>query len=384
MISDYSCSHIPKPLPILIVLFFPQLCFAQMFGTHFFYWYDCPKHDCKQERMPYHPPGMDEPYRGTYYSSQSTKWYEQQVDDLEAAGFDYIFPVSWGERHQPPHFKQTVLKRLVRVLEKKRSRLRIGLYDDTQSQPMEWNADHGRGKVNSTDNDELKMSLANPEALKYFYDYKIKPFFEMIPRKMWATHNGRSVARGGRPLILTFTIYYYKDQDHAHVLWRRIKQAFEKDFGVEPWILPDWSWWHFDPKLADVADGKCVFGAAGPAGTQTYETPNGYIVSNLGPGRDDRKIGSDLYHPRWSDGDGNDTGQENQWLRDNFAKIPPNAHLVVLESWNELFEGSALCRCVDYPKRDGGTLPDDYYIQSIHSLIEERRENPARRQEGRE
>lgn len=360
----------PRRLTAFAVsLVFTGLTHAGQVGTHFFYWYDCPKTDCKAERMPYHPPGMDEPYRGTYYSSTSDAWYVWQLADLNAAGIDCIFPVSWGESHHPGHFKQSMLAKLVKAIKKTRSRIKVGMYDDTQSEASAWNKDQGRGYVNSTTDAKLQMSLADPTTHEYFYDRKIKPFFEMIPRELWATHNGRPVAAGGRPLILTYTIYYYKDREAAHTMWAKVKKAFAADFGVEPWLVACWSWWHFDPKMREVADGQCIYGAAGPAGIQTYTTPNGYTVSNLGPGRDDRRIGSELYHPRWSDKDGQDDGREDQWLRDNFKAVPPHANLIILESWNELFEGSALCRCTDYPKRTGGTLPETYYIEATRRLI---------------
>lgn len=343
---------------------------AGQVGTHYFYWYDCPNVDCDTSRMPYDPPGATSPYNGTYYTSLSTDWHEWQVTDLEAAGFDCIFPVSWGERYHPNHFKQSVLTRLVTAIQNTGADLKVGLYDDTQSEPMEWNADNGRGYVNSTTDPNLQMSLADPAAPWYFYNQKIKPFFQMIPQSMWATHNGLPVSQGGRPLILTFTIYYYKDRASAHTMWQAVKNAFVADFGVEPWLLADWSWWYFCPNMGQAADGECIYGAAGPAGIQTYTAPNGYKVSNLGPGRDDRYIGGTLYHPRWSDGDGYDDGLNDQWLRDNFDLVPADADLIVLESWNELWEGSALSRCVDFPARLGGTLPDDYYITKTRTLID--------------
>src|SRR5690606_3941130 len=148
------------------------------------------------------------------------------------------------------------------------------------------------------------------------------------PQSMWATHNGLPVSQGGRPLILTFTIYYYKDRHAAHTMWQTVKNAFQADFGVQPWLLADWSWWFFNSNMSSAADGECIYGAAGPAGIQTDAAPNGYKVSSLGPGRDDRLIGQSLYHPRWSNGLGADDQLEDQWLRDNFQQVPSDADLV--------------------------------------------------------
>ncbi len=341
------------------------------FGTHFFYWYDCPNTDCDMSKTPYDPPGTSSKYNGTYYTSLSTDWYEWQLADLETAGIDYIFPVSWGERYHPNHFKQSVLSRLKDAINNTGSDIKVGLYDDTQSEACEWNADNGRGYVNSTSNSSLQMPLSSSSAGWYFYDQKIKPFFQIFPQSMWATHNGETVANGGRPLILTYTIYYYKDQSYADTLWQTVKNAFENDFGVEPFLVPCWSWFNADSGMYNVADGECIYGAAGPAGIQTY-TVNGYTVSNLGPGRDDSYIGGQTYKARWADGDGNDDEEEDQWLRDNFNEIPGDADLVVLESWNELWEGSALSRCVDYPVKEGGSyLSSTYYMDKLFDLIDD-------------
>ncbi|MFQ3549813.1 MAG: DUF5010 domain-containing protein [Armatimonadota bacterium] len=358
-----------------LILLFASVCFAQKLAVHFFYWYDAPHNNVDKSKMPYHPPGLTEPFNGTYYSSLSVKWYEQQLEDMKLAGIDYALPVSWGEKGQSKWFVQSVLTRMVEAVRNTKSNIKISLYDDTQSQAAQWNLENGRGYNNSTTDDKLKLSCADPDAHRLFYDEKIKPFFKMIPRDMWATHNGMPVQNGGRPLILTFVSYYYKDLDKGHILWKGIKESFKKDFGVEPWLVPCWSWFHhtndvLDENMNAVADGMCIYGAA-MGGVHNFTTPNGYTVGNVGPGCETRQLGRPDYRPRWADLDGSETDNESKWFTENFKKIPSNVDLVMLESWNELWEGSAIARCINYPKVSGeGYLPETYYMEKTKELMD--------------
>jgi hypothetical protein len=354
---------------------------APLVGTHFFYWYDAPYNNVNQSQMAFHPPGISAPYNGTYYSSLSQGWYEWQLRDMASAGIDHVYPVSWGENYQSAYFRQSVLYRLRDAINAIGSPLKVGMYDDTQSEAAEWNADNGRGYINSTTDPNLQLSLNPAVALPYFYDRKIKPFFQIFPKTMWATHNGTlPVGAGGtgRPLILTFIHRYYKDTQYADDLWAQVKSRFQADFGVEPFIVLSWDWFHEfnNPDLWNVADAETVFGAACSAGIQTYNEPKGYVVANLGAGCDTRLLGRPDYQTRWSDRDGRDDKLEDQWLRDNWRQIPTTANLVVLESWNELWEGTSLSFCTDFPKKTGGALPADYYIKKTRKLVDELKNRP--------
>lgn len=355
---------------LLVLCLVPALCSpasAAKLGTHFFYWYDAPSNNVDRGKMPYHPPGLTSPYNGTYYSSLSTEWYKWQLRDMLLGGIDYAFPVSWGENYQSNYFKQSVLSRMVDAIRQLGSPIKIGLYDDTTSEAAEWNADNGRGYVVSETDPTKQLSCADPNAVTYFYDRKIKPFFQMIPRDLWATHNGLPVSNGGRPLILTYVSYYYKDVgSSAATMWQNIKNRFAADFGVQPYLVLCWSWWYFG-NVSSVADAECVYGAAN-SGIWTYN-PRGYTVSNLGPGCDTRRIGRTDYRPRWSNADTTDDMLEDQWLRDNFHKVPANANLVMLESWNELWEGTAISRCTDYPRRTACMLPETYYMDKTREQM---------------
>lgn len=374
--------------PMKSIAFVAGLCLSALnllaqplVGTHFFYWYDAPNNNVNQSQMPFHPPGLSSPYNGSYYSSLSTTWYQQQLQDMATAGIDQIYPVSWGQGYQPAYFQQSVLFRLRDAINNLGSPIKVGMYDDTQSEAAEWNADNGRGYVNSETDPNLKLTLNPAVALPYFYDRKIKPFFQIFPKTMWATHNGQlPVGAGGtgRPLILTFIHRYYKDTQYADDLWGQVKSRFQTDFGVEPFIVLSWDWFHefSNPDLWNVADAETVFGAACTAGIQTYNEPKGYIVSNLGPGCDTRLLGRPDYQTRWADRDSKNDNLEDQWLRDNFRQIPGNANLVVLESWNELWEGTTLGRALDFPINGGGTLPQTYYLNKLRKLIDELKNRP--------
>ncbi|MFQ3550004.1 MAG: DUF5010 domain-containing protein, partial [Armatimonadota bacterium] len=247
---------------IVLIMVLVSAASAQRLATHFFYWYDAPNNNVNQSQMAFHPPGLSTPYNGTYYSSLSIPWYEWQLADMKAAGVDIAAVVTWGERHQPNFFKQSVLSRMVTAIRNTNSPIKIACYDDTTSEVASWNADNGRGYVWSDSNDNLKLSCAAGNATWYFYDDKIKPFFQLIPRDLWATHNGLPVANGGRPIIFTYVSYYYKDLWNAHNMWQAIKNAFYNDFGVYPFLIPCWSWFNANSNMYNVADGMCIYGAA--------------------------------------------------------------------------------------------------------------------------
>ncbi len=366
-------------MTVLIIAALATGAHAFKVGTHFFYWYDAPYNNVDTSKMPFDPPGITSPYtyapgESTYYSSKSNNWYKWQILDMHRAGIDYCLPVTWGTGGQASWFRQTLLTKLVTAIQETGSHIKIGMYDDTQSEACEWNYDNGRGYTNSRgnpddpnyDNDPLRLSCADPDAITYFYDKKIKEFFTIVPRDLWATHNGLPVANGGRPLILTFTCYYYKDLYAANAMWDTIKDRFEADFGVRPWLVPCWSWWYFG-NVQTEADGVCVYGAAS-GGIHTY-THNNYVVSNLGPGVDTRDIGGTDYKPRWQNVTGGDDQQNDQYYRENFQQVPWNVDYIMIESWNELWEGTAISRCTDFPDISGGNLDDDYYIEKTKELV---------------
>jgi hypothetical protein len=338
-------------------------------SAHFFYWHDAPYNNADPNQMVFDPRGLVNtgPWDGYglgygysgYYSSLNSAWWEGAFADVKKAGCDMVDLICWGN-HPNPWFNLSVISNyMVPALERSGTDLKIALFDDTTSECCEWNADQGRGY-----NADTPMPLSNSNNWSYFYDRKIKPFFQAIPKKYWATHNGASVDAGGRPIIITYSAAFFANVNtHGASCWQAIKEAFARDFknasgaGITPWVVHEISW--INAGAGATADSAYTWGAAlnGPAINQV----NGWYTGSVGPGYDDRLIRSPgNFHAR-------DNGN---WLINWYNGVYAgrnlwNCNLVLMETWNELWEGTGIERCVDYTAVGGGTLPETNYIDKF-------------------
>lgn len=343
-------------------------------GAYFFYWHNCPLHNCALSKMIYHPTGSY-----TNYSSLDKTWYTAEIFDMALAGVDYIFPICWGNHPGFSWFHISTLSTLATAITESGSYLKVGLFDDSTSECSDWNYNNGRGY---TTNPQMPLDDSNNWA--YFYDLKIKPYFQVFPRSMWATHNGRPVDDGGRPIIVVYNAAWFTGLASADAMWSAIKTAFQNDFkdshgaGINPFIILEASWFYYDPDVANVVDGQYGWGAA-LFGLNTFEM-NNYRVSAIGPGFDNRVYlnpSPGSFHYRNQDVNHN-SGPEDYFLTTEFAKMSkadefnPDAdtkHLILIETWNELWEGTAVERCSDYPANAGGYLSPTFYINRLKRLV---------------
>ncbi len=352
-------------------------------ATYFFFWHNCPVQSCAPERVYAVPPGWREPLSGDadprdglYYSSRNQYWYLRELEDMRLAGIDVVLPVSWGENPQS-WFRTDVLAGLVETNRQLGNPLRIGLFDDTSSEVREYRdlADNQRFDGSNYSGQGVPLDLSDPVAGYLFYDRKIRPFFQTIPQEMWATHNGRSLEEGGRPLIVVYTTQDIVHLDRAGALWQGIKDTFARDFRdrngrpITPWLILEISWFTDEslrarPSLRDVADGKYVWGSA-LAGLQVRDW-NDYTVTSIGPGFDDsnyRYPQAGRVQPRHQDPDGG-TGDAGTFLRWGLNQVPPRTDLLIIETWNELYEGTNVCRAA-YPQIAGRFVPEDFYLDLL-------------------
>jgi hypothetical protein len=333
--------------------------------AHFFYWYDAPANNADPEQMVFDPHGLANTGAwkgygrgaapGGFYSSMNTAWWEAAFADCKRAGVDAVDLICWGN-HPYSWFQIDVLKKyMVPALKRSGNDLKIALFDDTTSECAEWNVDQGRGY-----SVEVPMPLSDPNNWTYFYDRKIKPFYQAIPKKYWATHNGLGVEAGGRPLIITYTSAWFSDVgSHGAAMWEAIRAAFARDFktaageGILPFFVHEASW--VANGAGASADSSYSWGAAlfGPS----VGGAGGWLTGSVGPGYDDRLIRSP----------GNFRDREaGGFLTSTYngtydGKRLWDCNLVLMETWNELWEGTAIERCVDYSGPDG-PLPEAFYM----------------------
>lgn len=351
-------------------------------GTFFFYWHDCPDNGCPANRVYALPPGWSAPLAGDpdaldglYYSSLNRYWYALELRDMRLAGIDIVLPVCWGE-YPGAWFRTGVLANLVEANRRLDPPLRIGLFDDTSSEVDEYRdyADNREFDGSAYFNGTIPLDLSDPAAGFFFYDRKIKPFFRLIPQEMWATHNGKPLEEGGRPLIVTYTRDNVAHMEYAGALWTAVKEAFQRDFRdrngrpIEPFVILEESWFSADalagePSLAEVADGRYTWGTTvlGPR----WHTVGDYTVASAGPGFDERNyLGGQGRVQRRDLTLAGQPGDPGSYLRDSLAQVPVETDLLLIETWNELWEGTGVCRA-DYPAIAGRPVPEDYYLDLL-------------------
>jgi len=343
------------------------------FGTYFFYWHDCPYNNCETPAMIYHPTGSY-----TRYSSMDKSWYTFEILDMMHSGIDYIFPVCWGDQPTMHYFQISVLSYLAEAIRATGSFIKVGLFDDTTSECAEWNYFNGKEYAPNP-----SMPLDDANNWQYFYQRKIRPFFQTFPTSLWATHNRRSVEEGGQPIIIVYVGIWFTGHQSSDEMWTAIKADFSEDFtdasgkGITPFIILENTWFSYNQDLTSVVDGRYRWGAA-LYGFNSSEIRN-YRVSAVGPGYDDRLVQDPGSHQPRNKDIHQYPGPPDYFLKTEFAKIPKDLifnpdvetkHLILIETWNELFEGTAVERCYDFPAPSGGFLGEAFYINRLRRLID--------------
>lgn len=300
--------------------------------------------------------GYGSAYGQGFYGTQNSDWWEAELEDMKYAGVDIASLVCWADHPAWPWMQRGQLATyLAPALARSGVGVKIALFDDNTSEVSRWNYDNGRGYVTTT-----PMPLSNTYNWSYFYDNKIKPFFQDIPQEFWATHNGLPVSQGGRPIIFTWcqTGWYNDVSTNGTAMWNGIKDCFQRDFGVRPYVVHE-NWWVNNGAGAS-ADATYTWGAC--VGNPSINTTNNYYVASIGPGFDNVQLPSNTITPRVSG------TNLKHWFSNTYnSRKVWNSNLIIAETWNELWEGSGIGRFVDYDTSDdrvirGSALPETWYM----------------------
>lgn len=281
-------------------------------GTYLFYWYDVYSgahlidHD-GTDACTTHPPSWDD------YSYHSTRWWREQLNDIAAAGIDFAAPVYWGYPNDYDGWSFQGLPNLVRACDYMR-RIgepcpKIALFYDTST--LQWNRF------------QKHVDLSTDEGKSWFY-CSIRDFFSFIPPRHWA-------AIEGRPIVLLYASAFAAKQDPS--LFPYVRQRFQDDFGVYPYIIKQTSW-------EGEADNTCNWGGAlGLQMAGCAALGPGYDHSAV-PGRTplvrDREDGA-FYSRSWE-----------TLLRYHPARRPK---IVMVETWNEFHEATDVAESKEYGRQ---------------------------------
>ena len=330
-------------------------------GAVTMFFFHCPGGDnCRMDWANSHAPGMDRPDRRLGFAGQPQGYYDVsnpgfwafELRQARTAGLQFILPNVYG-----PDMAAGQIDTLVTALKAgAQGPVRIGLFDDTWA----WGHDtFGEPWARAPD-------LADTEAAAdRLYRLKWKAFFEKIPPTDWYRIDGR-------PLIYFYNAGTLKPANRAAAVLARMKALFKADFGVEPFVAVDDAFFA-DPDMPGVADSRFrwdTFSAPFTAQDGSVALKDGISRSNL----HGRVMTSAMV--KWDSRDRDALEGRPQAFADRTVKGPErlqavleatrDADSLVLETWNDLGEGTGVDLNDDYYYRDRWLQPD-VFIQKIRA-----------------
>lgn len=268
------------------------------YGAMFSWWY---------EALP--PQTIDTPT--LQWDARTPAWWNGIVQQALYARLGWLAVNAWG---QNSNADPAMLEPLLRAIDSNGGGLKIALFDDTTSEVLRKNQDrHGLWALTP------RFDLADLEGkseggLRYFYDQQWKRYFATVPDRYRLKINDRPVVfmwHGG--------FEWYTNQSAFHSLIDALRAATLRDFGVDPFVIPEESWYRLDPStrpdaLYDWFDP--------PRTTWTSTNFGGVTVAHVVPG----------FNCPLCDPPSASVGRQNgDLLRAGLSAVAPRADLVLLE-----------------------------------------------------
>lgn len=265
-----------------------------------------------------HPVGLES------WNFEDPQWHLSQINTISETGIDIILPVFWGVPGRygedgcvEAAWSKVGLENLVKALESneggKFRNPRIGMFYDTSTLSFASPFNPKQGN---------KIDLTTEQGLKHFYA-TIRDFFSLIPPRYWALWEGH-------PMVWLYGSEFANAHDGSLLQYTRAQ--FARDFGgLTPLVVAHTDW---SPSIG--ADWVYQWGAA--------VKPTFLSVNGIGPGFDNsaalgKPRGSHVLRER-KDGD---------FYRDAWeCALRSPAPLTVIESWDELHEGTEICDTTEY------------------------------------
>jgi hypothetical protein len=292
--------------------------------SYFYYWYEPDNDDPRiveqnaglTAHFPAHRPA----------DWRSAGWYRQQLLDQHQAGVDVALTVYWGNELYPETTWSTEgLRPMVQALDQldteQRPHPKIGLFFDSYV-------------LQGT-------NLTEPAKIQWLAD-QIRAYFTRLPARHRATIDGR-------PIIWLYLSNFANDFNQA--TFDELSNQLEPDLGARPFWVAEESWlhttWtdgsgqrHDDPRQPVAFDAMYRWGAAGQ-GIQLVEHP--LPLASVGPGYDDSK-----QFDRGEDRSVHLRESGCYYARSWRLAQALGARWVVIETWNEFYEGSGVAETAEW------------------------------------
>ncbi len=291
-------------------------------ATHYFYWYRWPGEHFHQAGAPGregHAQHFASPEQVSYLSID---WHRQNLAAMAGCGIDVALPVYWGApgAYDKPDlaFSRLGLPPMVAALDalaaEGRKTVKLGLFYDTSTLNL-----GVRGQSPAA----MGTDLTTAEGRELFCT-TVTDYFAAIPERHWARH------RGG-VLVVLYTSGFAQRWDRT--LGEALRGAFTARFeGQSLCLVADVSWGDIGQDLT-TGWGAALWGPRLHPG-----------VAQLGPGYDDRPVPGRQTPIRERE-----DGAFYAWSWQQVLRHRP--HLVLLETWNEMHEGTGLCHALEHGDR---------------------------------
>jgi hypothetical protein len=300
--------------------------------TYYYYWYDAIStlHLTEAGGLLDHMPLAPAPVTDWH----SVAWHKQQLSDMTYAGIDVVLPVYWGMETTADDWSWKALVPMVEAARQLqvegKNPPKIGLFLDTTIVSM--------------------RNLTTVAGHDWFYS-QFRDYFRAIPRGQWATIDGK-------PISFLFTSDYTGAMNQA--TFDDVYTRFNTDFGVRPHIVREASW---NYPILRWTNGQRVLDQAHPITTEsTYlwgaaaRAYNNYgDVAAVGPGFDDHLV------PGRAPGTIVDRVNGYFFIFNFLAAIGSNKRMIVIETWNEIHEGSGIAETQEFGRK---------YLDLSHQLAD--------------
>jgi len=312
-------------------------------GTYYFYWYKwkdaCIESVCNPtytrshiefatgthgaaaptDALTDHPPDLEE------MDFADSSWHRAQLERIASASIDMVLPVFWGvpgrygeDGHYVAKWSAVGLEALARALETLESEgkrfPRVGMFYDTSTLGFESPFHFTQGRRD--------LDLTTAAGKSHFYG-TIRDFFSLVPPRFWALWKGR-------PLVWLYSSEFAGGYDHTLLVETKVR--FASDFaGLQPWFVANLDWSNEVSPDWVYRWGGAIF-------------PSYLSVNVVGPGFDNsgalgKPRGSNVLRDR----------AETRFYRDSWERaLRTISPVTVIETWNELHEGTEICPTVEY------------------------------------
>jgi hypothetical protein len=292
---------------------------AGKYGAMFSWWY---------EALPpqtLYPPSMP-------WDARDQKWWNGIVRQAADAGIGWLSAACWG---QDTSADPVMLPKLLRAIDANGGRMKVALFDDTTSEVLRKNQEKHGGWSLTPKFDLADMNEEGEGGFRYFYQEQWRRFFATVPDKYRLKINGRPVV-----FMWIGPAEWYVNGTSSHVLIQNLREATRREFGTDPFVIPEESWYRLDPALVPDA----LYDWFEPKRNwATLVEFGGVHVANIVPGYDTSPIDVNATVLDRQRGDLFRAGMDavapraDLVLIEGFVNVDENAHLVETTTWGRLY-----------------------------------------------